>query len=110
MGMKRSELVERLKKQEAAARQTALRHLVGDENGRIFLWWLLQESKAIQYQPFSVDPHLTAFNCGQMDVGARILAEIVGVSPTTLPELMTLMLIREKDQQAALSQLSENDD
>lgn len=108
--MKRSELVEIFQRRDAESRRDAIRRVMESESGRIFLWWLLRESKAIQYQPFSLDPHLTAFNCGQMDVGARILAEIEGTSPTTLPELMTLMLIQEKDRQAELSQLSENDD
>jgi hypothetical protein len=49
-------------------------------DGRRFLWWLLQIGQVGQ-QPFSTNDRVTAFNCGELNVGNKVLARITAVAP-----------------------------
>jgi hypothetical protein len=57
-----------------------LRSLLSSREGRAFIWWLLQQGRA-QDQPFRADPYLTAFACGELNVGQKILARVTSVDP-----------------------------
>jgi hypothetical protein len=54
--------------------------MMDDIEGREFAWWLLQEGK-VQMQPFTSNALTTAFQCGELNVGQKILARITEVSP-----------------------------
>lgn len=56
------------------------RALTGTIEGQDFLWWLLRIGK-VGLQPFAVDPAVTAFACGELNVGQQILARLIEVNP-----------------------------
>lgn len=58
----------------------AINALTQHRHGRRALWWLLQIGQ-VGTQPFNPDPQLTAFNCGQLNVGQQILDRLIHVSP-----------------------------
>ncbi len=60
--------------------------LLGDNKGQKFIWWLLQVGK-YGVQPFTPDAQVTAFQCGEMNVGAQILARLIEVNPLGFAEL-----------------------
>jgi hypothetical protein len=68
-------------------RQFAIRELLKTPQGRELLWWLLEIGK-YGTSPFTPDPQVTAFNCGEQNVGNRILAEIVETEPAGFVQLM----------------------
>ena len=76
--------VEALKKQylreDDFAIESAVSALTEHAQGRKFLWWLLQIGR-VGDQPFSGNALGTAFNCGELNVGQRILDRIVSISP-----------------------------
>lgn len=67
------------KADEQAIERAVLANLAS-EDGRNFLWWLLEIGR-INMQPFDRDPSITAFNCGELNVGNQILARVVETSP-----------------------------
>ena len=58
----------------------AIAALAQHSNGRQFLWWLLQIGQ-VGRQPFTANALTTAFQCGELDVGNKILARIISVDP-----------------------------
>lgn len=48
--------------------------------GRKYLWRLLQWGR-VGTQPFTADPHITAFGCGELNVGQQILGHLIEVDP-----------------------------
>lgn len=71
---------------EKAEVDRALGELFGTHHGRRALWWLLQIGK-VGTQPFQLDPHATAFNCGELNVGNQILARLIEVNPIGYAEM-----------------------
>lgn len=69
---------------------SAIDALLKAPNGRKALWWLLEIGQ-IGRQPFSTDPHRTAFECGQLNVGQQVLARITSVSPEGYMNMMKEM-------------------
>lgn len=62
-------------------RESGFKKMLGDPEMREALWWLLQVSHVNQ-QPFGTDPYQTAFACGELNVGNRLLARIIETEPT----------------------------
>lgn len=54
--------------------------LLASAPGRRLLWWLLDIGR-IGGQPFAQNSLITAFNCGELNVGQRILDKLLTVSP-----------------------------
>lgn len=48
--------------------------------GRMLLWWLLQQGR-VGTQPFTSNALTTAFQCGELNVGNIILDRIIRVDP-----------------------------
>jgi hypothetical protein len=48
--------------------------------GRRFVWDLLEKCHPFQ-TPFMVKPTLTAFNCGEANIGLWLIAEVQGATP-----------------------------
>lgn len=63
-----------------------LRVLLTLDKGQKLIWWLLQIGK-VGTQPFTVDPHTTSFQCGELNVGQRILDRLIEVNPTGYAEM-----------------------
>lgn len=56
------------------------RDLLKKPEGRDFLWWLLQTGK-VGMQPFQGQSDLTAFACGELNVGQIIFARLLETEP-----------------------------
>lgn len=89
--MTHEELAAKLSTEDRDARKAAVLGLLDYKSGRQFLWWLLQIGKAMGHQPFTTEPLVTAFNCGEMNVGHQILAELIEASPDGFQTLMKEM-------------------
>lgn len=56
-------------------RLDALKAIMGVPNGRAYMWWLLGQC-GIYRSSFAGDPHRTAFNEGQRNIGLIVFAEL----------------------------------
>ena len=106
--MKRSDLASQFQELDRELRLKAVVELLDTVSGRTFLWWVLGVSKAVGHQPFRLDSHATAFECGQVEVGNQILAEIIEAVPSGFVGLMQEMALLAKDREDQLSQLKED--
>ena len=70
----------RWQQEDETAIEDAILALQKHKQGRKFLWWLL-EVGAVNTQPFAHNALQTSFNCGQLNVGNRILEAITSASP-----------------------------
>lgn len=68
-----------LKKQKLR-RDLFLREVLARPDGREFIWWLLQIGK-FGTQPFAKESNLTAFSCGELNVGQQIFAAVIEADP-----------------------------
>lgn len=74
------------RKQTAWAKQDerdiddAVKSMLQHALGRKLLWWLLQIGR-VGAQPFVQDPLITAFNCGELNIGQQVLARLISVDP-----------------------------
>lgn len=73
--------------QDNLAIQQAIRDCLASYPGRKFLWHLLTIGK-IGIQPFTGNALNTSFACGELNVGQRILADIMDVNPMAYGQLM----------------------
>lgn len=67
-------------KQDQTDREDAIRALLATVKGRRFIWWLLEVGKE-GIQPFTANALTTAFNCGELNVGKQILAQVIEIDP-----------------------------
>lgn len=67
-------------KKEKARRDLFIRDMLARPDGREFIWWLLQIGK-FGTQPFATDPNLTAFGCGELNIGQQIFAAVIEADP-----------------------------
>jgi hypothetical protein len=74
-------------KVEAREVDEFLKQMLSLPQGRRYFWNLLG-SCGIGHNPFRTDPVSMAFTCGEMNVGQRILADIVRVAPERYVEMM----------------------
>ncbi len=58
----------------------ATRALLQSGDGRQFLWWLLEIGRYGQV-PFTGNALTTAFQCGELNVGQQLLAQLTSVDP-----------------------------
>lgn len=83
--------VERLKRRWAeeddAQIDAAITALLDHRHGRRLLWWML-EIGGVGRQPFAANALHTAFNCGELNVGQRLLDRIIFVSPQGYVNMM----------------------
>jgi hypothetical protein len=66
---------------------SAVSKSIVDPEGRKFLWWLLEIGR-VGLQPYANNALNTAFNCGEMNVGQRILDRIISVAPEGYLQMM----------------------
>jgi hypothetical protein len=77
--MNKEKLKRRWQKEDELRIDSALSKVMADPEGRKFLWWLLEIGR-IGMQPFSGNALNTAFTCGELNVGQKILDRIITVS------------------------------
>lgn len=73
-------LQKRHEEQDARSIQAALRQLLSTADGRRFAWLFLADCRVFQ-QPFNGNALGTAFNCGELNVGQRFLAQLTEADP-----------------------------
>ena len=78
--MNKENLKKRWLKEDEGKIDSAVSKFIADDEGRKFLWWLLQIGQ-IWRQPFGHNALNTAFACGELNVGQRILDRVISVSP-----------------------------
>jgi len=78
--MNEEKLKKRWAREDEQRINSAVSKFIEDAEGRKFLWWLLEIGR-IGTQPFSNNALQTAFGCGELNVGQRILDRIISVSP-----------------------------
>ena len=78
--MNEEKLKRRWLKEDELKIDSAVSQAIADKEGRKFLWWLLEIGR-IGSQPYSGNALNTAFTCGELNVGQRILDRIISVSP-----------------------------
>lgn len=67
--------------QDERDQNEAIAALLNTYIGRRCLWWLLQIGR-VGTQPFDKDDRVTAFQCGELNVGQQVLARMMEVDPT----------------------------
>lgn len=73
-------LKRRWQKEDDFAIESAISALATHAQGRKFLWWLLEIGR-VGLQPYSGNALGTAFACGELNVGQRVLDRIIAVTP-----------------------------
>ena len=76
------------RKRESLAMDTGLKSFVETYEGRRYIWWLLEITKALGHNAFAETPERTAFNCGQQNVGQQILHHLIEVAPDAYLKLL----------------------
>jgi hypothetical protein len=76
-------------------KKAALKKLMGDPEGRMFMWDLLGRCGAFHLS-FNTDALIMAFNEGRRDVGNHLMGEITRMSP----ELYMRMMVESQQKQA----------
>src|SRR4051812_28301611 len=71
------------------------------ENTRRLLWWLLEVGR-VGVQPYTGNALATAFACGELNVGQRILDRITSVSPDGYVNMMKEMADARRERDNAL--------
>ena len=80
-------LKERWHKSDEKEIDSSIYALLEHRHGRRMLWWLLRIG-GIGGQPFATNALITAFNCGELNIGQQILARIITVSPEGYVKMM----------------------
>ena len=75
-------------------------------HGRRYLYWLLEIGKAIGENPFTGTAEGTIFNCGEQNVGQRIMSHILEVDPAGF----TSLLQERAEERMALKSETQEDD
>lgn len=90
---KQAATVEQIAKRREARRRDAVRYVMADERGRLFLSEVLAECGLFRggYQP---DANRLQFDSGERNVGLRLLAELVRDTPRDYRVLEDERLIR----------------
>jgi hypothetical protein len=81
---------------------SAVSALLQHESGKKFLWWLLEIGR-VGGQPFAANSLHTAFNCGELNVGQRVLDRIISVSPEGYVSMMKENEIGRRTRDDALA-------
>lgn len=109
--MNEEKLKRRWQKEDEQKIDSAVAALVEHTQGRKLLWWLLEIGR-IGMQPYANNALNTAFNCGELNVGQRILDRIISVSPEGYVRMMkeNESESRERDAQLDLAREGTLDD
>ena len=77
----------KFQKEDEQTTLDAIRLLMASATGRRFLWLQLSELHVF-YNPFATNALQTAFNCGELNVGQRLLAKITEADPDAFLVMM----------------------
>jgi len=99
--MNEEKLKRRWLKEDELKIDSAISQAIENAEGRKFLWWLLEIGR-VGLQPYAANALNTAFNCGEMNVGQRILDRIISVSPEGYLQMMRENNDERKERDALL--------
>jgi hypothetical protein len=71
---------EKLQRERGRAKEDFIRASLGTREGRIWFWDLLDECGVFR-NPWTANALVTAHACGEMNVGQKVLAEVVRIVP-----------------------------
>lgn len=94
---------------DAAEIDEVIRGLLEEPKGQKFLWWLLQVGK-YGINPFTPDPVTMAFQCGEINIGAQIMARIVDVNPMGFAQLSMKRKLEDDRRNASASAIAGGND
>lgn len=100
--MDASALQQKFLEEDRDALKRAVAAMMLHRDTRKLLGWLLAEGKAIGHQPFAGDALITAFNCGEMQMGNRVLELVVETNPASLTSLLMEMKNEREDRDQRL--------
>lgn len=86
----------------------AIRALLEHRHGRRFLWWLL-EIGGVGRQPFASNALHMSFNCGELNVGQRILDKLISVSPEGYVNMIKENADEQRTRHTALERAGNDD-
>ena len=107
--MNEEKLKRRWLKEDELKIDSAVSQAIADKEGRKFLWWLLEIGR-IGTQPYSGNALNTAFSCGELNVGQRILDRIISVSPEGYLLMMKENNDERKERDAELNMDNQADE
>lgn len=81
-----------LSKKDKLDLDSAVAHLLSTGAGRRYVYWLLEITKAIGVNPFSVEPAITAFHCGEQNIGQQVMAHVIEVDADKF-----LLMLKEQE-------------
>lgn len=109
---KERRLQEREAERKSALREALINRAIAEiadtDYGRKFLWWLLEIGQVNQ-QPFVSNALNTAFNCGELNVGNKILAKITEVDPAIYVRMQVEHLNDNRTDNSARNTASADD-
>lgn len=100
--MNEESLKRRWQREDEDRIDSAVSKALADDEGRKFLWWLLEIGR-IGMQPYTGNALNTAFGCGELNVGQRILDRIISVSPEGYVNMMKENNNERKSRDAELN-------
>lgn len=68
-------------KRDLATRETVIRALMGQKDGRRFVWLELEEASVFSQTFVPGQPEITAFQEGKRSIGLRLLGEVTRLTP-----------------------------
>jgi hypothetical protein len=71
---------EKLQRERSRAKEDFIRASLGTREGRIWFWDLLDECGVFR-NPWAANALVTAHACGEMNVGQKVLSEVVRIVP-----------------------------
>lgn len=107
--MNEEKLKRRWLKEDEMRIDSAMSKVIEDADGRKLLWWLLQIGR-IGAQPYTGNALNTAFTCGELNVGQRVLDRIISVSPEGYLRMMQENNDEVKERDALLNLGDQADD
>lgn len=101
-------LQQRHTEEDALARATGLKHLLSTADGRRFVWLFLADC-GVNRNPFSNNALSTSFNCGELNVGQKLLAEITVADPDAFLVMQKENVSVERSRTADANRVADGD-
>lgn len=104
-----NELARKWEEQDKRAVDEAIKALVQLKEGRMFLYWLLDIGMAIGTNAFATNAMITAFNCGQQNVGNQVLGRLCEVAPDSYLQMLKEISDERNTRNAAIAKYNNAD-
>lgn len=85
---RRQKIQREVNRLDQGSREAAVKALFQSRDGRKYLMWLLQISRALGQQPYNGNDSQTAFACGEMNVGLKVMTHMIETDPSAFADLL----------------------